>query len=153
MYVNGLLKNNIKDKLILSYQQYKFCFIKYLYQWPFCKTFCSDFAQFHMLTICTQYLRSYLITIIAPRSKLQEASLLVKWEVSNIDFTGRFEDGWRGPQDLPGVMQNCFSHRCHYVFAVSTRRKEIDYRYSSFTWTKSYAILGNFYHDISHYWT
>lgn len=65
----------------------------------------------------------YLITIVAPRSKFEEASLLVERKVPNVNFAWGLEDGRRSPEHFAGVVENCFSHCRHHVFSVSTEDK------------------------------
>ncbi|CAA9995562.1 unnamed protein product [Nesidiocoris tenuis] len=63
---------------------------------------------------------AYLVPIIAPRAKFHETRLLVEREVSDIDFTRRFEYGWRGPQYFARMVKYGFGHRRDDVLAVGT---------------------------------
>ena len=57
---------------------------------------------------------------MGPRAKLHPAQLLVEWKVLDINLAAGLINGWRVPQHLSRIMQNCFGHDGHLVVAIGT---------------------------------
>lgn len=66
----------------------------------------------------------YHVPIVAPRSELHEAGLLIKREVLHVDFAERLVDGRRLPDHFAVVMQDGFRHDGHFIVTVRAGDKE-----------------------------
>lgn len=66
---------------------------------------------------------THRVPVVSPRTKLHEASLLVKGEVLHVDLAKWFIDGRRFPHDLPRMVQNCLGHNGHLVVAIGAENK------------------------------
>lgn len=83
-----------------------------------------DFS--HVLTIF------YLITVVRPGSEFHKACLLIKWKVSHIDFTWRFENCRRCPVNAASVVEYGFCQGSYHILAVGTRIRLMKIEQSSF---------------------
>lgn len=63
---------------------------------------------------------SHHVSVVCPRSKLHETSLLVKREVFHVDFAKRFINGRWLPYDFSRIMQYGLRHYRHFVISIST---------------------------------
>lgn len=65
---------------------------------------------------------TYLITIVCPWTEFHEACLLIKWKISHINFTWRFENRGGHPVNFPRIVQDGFCQCCHHIFAISAAK-------------------------------
>lgn len=66
---------------------------------------------------------TYHIAIVTPRSKLHEASLLVKRKVLHVNLAERLVDGGWLPNYFSVVVEDCFRHDRHFIVTVGAGNK------------------------------
>lgn len=66
----------------------------------------------------------HLKTIVGPRSKLHDATLLIKRKILNIDLTGGLVDSWRFPGNISFECDNRLCHQSHLIVSVRATNKQ-----------------------------
>lgn len=66
--------------------------------------------------------KTYLKTIVCPRSELHDASLFIEGEVFDINFTAGLVYRWRLPLHKPVVLKRRLSGECYFEVAVRAAR-------------------------------
>ena len=62
--------------------------------------------------------KRYLKTVVGPRSKFEDARLLIEWEVLNVDLARGFVDRRRFPLDQAVVVHRRFRRQRHFKVAI-----------------------------------
>ena len=85
---------------------------------------------------------SHHVSVVSPRSKLHETSLLVEREVLDINFTGRLVNSRRLPLHYAVGMQYCLRHYRHLVVTIGTAGSERYKINSNLMLTLSFRLRG-----------
>lgn len=67
----------------------------------------------------------YLKAVIGPRTELEDAGLLVEWEVLDVDFTGRFIYRWWLPLDQALMVDGGLRGQGHLEVSVRAASEHI----------------------------
>ena len=80
--------------------------------------------RLEIIIIIIRVCDAYRISVRRPRSEFHVASLLVEWEIFDVDLAEGLVDGRRFPRHRSVVPQNGFGHDGHLVVAVGATQQE-----------------------------